>query len=172
MRDVILTLDNIANYCEAEGDCLVWQQGCHSSGAPQACVGGRPWLVRRYLATLMGWEIKGLSVVATCGTERCVAPGCLALQTQSQVLAGAYASGARNTVSEYAARRDKAIRMGWAKLTPEQLLEVRAAPREVTHAVLGAKFGMSADAIGRARRGKTWRTGARGASAFAQGRRA
>lgn len=169
MRDVILTLDNLAHYCDEEGDCMLWRNGCNSAGSPAANIGGKQWLVRRYIATLLGMDIDGLCVSAACGNARCVSPTCLRLRTRSQTSASAYERGNRGSVGEYIARRNAAVALGWAKLTPEQVIEIRSAPADVSHKTLALRYGMSRNGIINIRLGRSWRNAAPAASVFSRG---
>ena len=166
---MILTLDNLAQFCDEEGDCLLWRLGCNNEGVPMANIGGKQWVVRRYVATLCGMEIDGLCVSMKCQNQRCVAHGCLRLLTRSQVSASAYTNGSRASIGEYIARRNAAVKLGWSKLTPEQVQEIRAAPREVSHKTLASRYGMSRNGIINIRTGRAWRNAAPASSVFALG---
>lgn len=166
-----LTLDTLPMYCHEEGDCLLWAQGLNSTGYPQANVGGRIVLVRRYVYR----ELCGLRagprqpISARCGQKLCVSPRCLFSSTAGDVLTRAYALGFRSRQNECLARQRRTRELGWAKLSDDDVVRLRALGDDVSNAEAGRMFGVSAQTARRARRGVSWRKLVPGASAFTWG---
>lgn len=166
-----LTLDNLAMYCHDCGDCLRWAQGLNSTGYPQANIGGKPVMVRRYVFTeLLKKQIpQGCCVTARCGDKTCVAPEHLVAMKRGSVLVLAYAQGKRMHAAEYGARLRQMQRTGRTSLDWAKVNEIRSRPASTTHAALAAEFGVSPRCISDARRGVSWRMQMPASSVFALG---
>ena len=167
-----LTLDTLPMYCTSYGQCLLWDQSVNSAGYPQATldgIGGR--MVRRYVYSLMGKELqKNLIVSPSCGQKLCVSPDCLEGTRFSAVLKRSYKDGARSTAAEYCARLERAKVSGMAKLTPDQVADIRSRAHEGSTA-LASEFAVAGSTIRDILRGKSWRTTSPQASVFTWGQR-
>lgn len=165
----VWTLDTVRNRCTEEGECWLWDQSLNSCGYPQACIDGKNTRVQRYIfAVLLGRRLQSRWVVtAKCRNKRCCAPDCLEAITRGELLKRAYASGARNTDTEYQRRQQQAIKQGWArKLDADKAREIRARVDEGIN-VLAAEYGVHRKTIVGVRSGRYWRETLRGASVFA-----
>jgi hypothetical protein len=156
---VKLTLETLPRYATECGDCLLWNQGLHCKGYPQANIDGRPQLVRRYIFTeLLGREIpKGCVVSSRCNEKLCIAPGCLMAMRWGKVQERSYRTGQRGGASEYAARLRSAERQGRLRLDWDKVREIRRRPDSATLVELAAEFGVSRRCIWDVRRGVSWR---------------
>lgn len=62
--------------CVEDGDCLIWQGGRYTNGAPRLCViggQGRSVSARRALLELRGVIVEGRKAHSTCGNPLCMA---------------------------------------------------------------------------------------------------
>ena len=171
VRDVILTLDNIANwlrFCQRGGACCgAWAaiQRSRSDGQHR-----RPWVVRRYVATLWAWrstacpwsQVRLRALRGAWSASRCSA--------RSRVSASAPTQAAVARPSGTSAAKCVAVKSGWSKLTPGWMQEIRAARREVSHKTLASRYGMSRNGIINIRTVTTLVILAPASSVFAQGR--
>lgn len=155
--------------CTEEGHCLLWNQGVLSTGYPQARIDGRPWMVSRYVyEVLLGKSVKkGNVLVPVCRNKRCIAPACLHQMSYGERLKRAYESGARSSVTEYQARRDRAIRQGMAKLTFEIAEKVRTERMDEPNTAIAAELGVHPKTIYSIKRGESWRRVSPGSTVFA-----
>jgi hypothetical protein len=156
----IRTLDDLRARCEMEGACWVWT-GHFSHGLPQvtAEIGGRKISTtgRRVALRLAGKDVTGLVVHARpcCQHDACVSPW----HSQASTYVKRYGALAASGVLKGNARRiDAAMRVGRAraKLTPEQVAEIRASVGQ-TNVQLAARYGVCRATIGDIRRGETHR---------------
>lgn len=124
------TLAELMDWLEArvvrDDDCLIWTHSMRGS-VPQACLplegGGRGTVnVRRVLWTARVGRPprKDYVIVCSCESEGCVNPEHLKEITRSQLLAGRRKSLAHKLALARSARAGKR-----AKLTPEQVREIR-----------------------------------------------
>lgn len=164
-----ITLETLPMYCEEYGDCLHWAQGVNGQGYPQANIDGKPWMVRRYVySVLLGNTLAPRQPIASrCGHKACVTPSCIFATSHSAVLRRSYKNGGRSTQHEYLARLSRAKKQGLAKLTQDQVTDIRSMPETVTHAAIAAQYGMSYSAVAQIRQGKSWRETAPASSVFA-----
>lgn len=162
------TLETLPMYCVEYGDCLYWAQGTNGEGYPQANIDGKTVMMRRWIFRhLMGKELASRQpIVSRCGHKLCVTPACLHATTMGAVLRKAYRDGVRSTQHEYLARLKNAQKFGMAKLTPDQVLEIRALSPDVTHTKAAEMYGVGWRAISDIRRGQSWRHQAPAASVF------
>lgn len=163
-----LTVESLPMYCHEVGDCLHWAQGTNSCGYPMANVDGGVWMVRRYVFTrLLGHELQPRQPLTTrCGNKLCVTPGCLYATTMGAVLRKAYRNGSRSTQHEYLARLVRAQNSGMAKVTADQVRQLRDLGDDVSHADAGRMFGIHPKTASHIRRGLTWREAAPASSVF------
>lgn len=163
-------METLPLYVREVGECWEWICSTNGTGYPQAYVGGsRPVLVQRYVLTeLMGRKVpsRQYCVSTRCGNRTCVHPQHLLVRSRSAVLRDTYRTGRRMGPLEYA-RRINGAGSHMAKLTPEQVLEIRARPLEQTHVSIAAEYGVGAKCVSEIRRGLTWRQAVPSASVFA-----
>lgn len=158
-----LTLDLLPRYCHIRSNgCWVWTQGINSAKVPVCCVAGKGGrLVRREVWRLMGNVVeprKGC-VRVTCGTPRCVAPHHLRMDDRRAVnLAGGRTRSRTMTEEQRLRLRDKAIEEGKAKLTADEVRDIRRMLAAGTRGTeVSAIYGISARAVYDIRRHLTWR---------------
>ena len=153
-----LTLDTLHMYVEEVGDCWIWKASCNGAGYPQANVAGKVDLVARHVWTLLGKTVpsRRYCLVTTCGERTCVNPAHIAMRSRSTVLKRAYQSGCRMSPLEYHGRLYGSQHL--AKLTPEQVEQIRSRPGNETHKAIAKDFGVTPECISRIRRGVTWKT--------------
>lgn len=163
------TRDTLRLYCVEVGDCLHWAQGTNNQGYPQANVDGKVVMMRRYVyAHIMGNELASRQPLSTrCGHKLCLSPVCLYATTMGAVLKKAYRQGKRSTQREYIARLRRAQKEGMAKLTFDQVDQIRNLPADISHEQAGRMFGVGPKAVSSIRRGLTWREYAPASSVFA-----
>lgn len=155
-----LTLETLHLYCHSEGDCLLWKLGINGAGYPQAMLDGKPGqMVRRYVfCNLMQKRAGDRQVIRSlCGNKLCVSPACLRRATKGDVLRIAYASGSRNTRTEYMSRLEAAKKQGMVKLDWDKVEKIRALPEEVSDQQAAAMFGVYRSTINKIRAGRSWR---------------
>lgn len=165
-----LTLETLHLYADHVGECLIWSQSVGSHGYPQARLDGRTQLVRPYVYyKLLGHEFRRAypRIVSRCGNPLCISPDCLRSWSASQIMVREYATGSRSTHSEYLSRLRRSIRTGQAKLTREQVAEIRALPASMTHTEIARTYGVHNKTISDLRRGMSWRTEFPASSVFA-----
>lgn len=153
-----LSMDQIRMRCTEEGTCLLWNQGLHCKGYPQARIDGRPQLVHRYVYTqIMGREVPKNRVVSNrCGNRLCVSPQCLTAITYGARLSRAYKRGNRLAAAEYVNRLEAAIKAGKAKLSFEIADHIRAERMDETNEALAKEYGVHPKTIYEVKRGKRW----------------
>lgn len=155
-----LTLENLPAFCIDDDGCLLWDRGVNSLGYPQARLGDKPGqMVRRHIfIDLLGNELKpGQRISARCNKRLCVAPGCLMARSASAILRKAYRSGRRSTEREYAARHRLGVLMSGSTMTWEIADQIRREPAHLAHTEVARKYGLSATAVSKIRRGVSWR---------------
>lgn len=164
-----LTLETLHMHADEVGECLIWRGTLGSHGYPQARLDGRTQLVRAHVyRELMGVAVlAGRRITSRCGNPLCISPACITQATPGQLLARSYSSGARSKTGEYLKRLRRAQRSGQAKLTSEQVAEIRALPSGQSHMAIAREYGVHGKTISALRRGLTWRTGFAGSSVFA-----
>jgi DNA-binding XRE family transcriptional regulator len=164
---VILTLESLHMFAEAEGQCLLWKFALNNYGYPQARIEGKTRQVRPYVYTVLMAKpmTPGRLVSARCENKACISPLCLVQRTRSVCCSIPYRNGTRNPLSEYVQRKNKAVAQGWSKLSMADVAEIRAA-EGVTDTELAKRFGVHRTTAANARRGVTWKHSAAMNSVF------
>lgn len=135
--------------------CWLWTAAKTRTGYGRFNVGGQVMYAHR-----VSWGIAnvvtpdGLCVLHKCDAPTCVNPNHLFLGTAADNMRD------RDTKGRHARAAARGEAHGHAKLTTEQVLEIRARP-EQTNAELANDFCVSRTAISQIRTGKTWRGAAR-----------
>lgn len=153
-----LTLKMIRDRCDDVGDCWIWRDAVGRTGYPimKRSQRGGCMLVRRVVVALDGRPAAPRQpVMCTCGEKRCVNPAHLQPTTISAVAKAAAAKGSFSTTAR-AARIAQAKRASsQAKLTLEQVREIRAS--DESNLALAERFGVNRSRIGAIRRGVAWK---------------
>lgn len=164
---MILTLENLKDYADEEGDCLIWRGATNKRGSPIATIGKRRGVyVRRHIFTeLLGKKIrKGRVMTSLCVNPRCIAPECLTTKTKGEILARTYAIGAR---SRAAARQSWSVGLRKAqnvKLDREKAAQIRASQEPTND--LAKQYGVDPQTIRNVRAFRCWNDVMNGASVF------
>lgn len=121
-------------------ECWPWKGGTYNAG-----YGSHSWRGKKRGANRVAWEIANgrnapddLDVLHSCDTPLCVNPAHLRLGTHKENMLDKVLKGRHPT-----------------KLTPQQVLEIRAADATVT--ALAKKYGVTAGQISGIRRGEKWK---------------
>lgn len=132
--------------------CWPWTASRHPFGYGWFRFNGQTMTAHRVALVLSGVSVGGLYACHTCDNPPCVNPRHLYAGSQKQNMGDAVSRG--RTVGP-APRAGSAN--GWASLTDEQVLELRALHRQGIPAYnLGARFGISGTAAWRAITGRTY----------------
>lgn len=141
----------IAQRSHEDGDCIIWTGACVNKGThPVISVSGKSILVRRAV-----WEAAhgliptGKIIRCTCDTPRCIAPDHLKATTFQRLgkelgAIGVMSGPVRSAKIAAAKRAGKQ-----AKLTQEQVREIRAADEPGT--VLAVRYGVAEATISKYR---------------------
>ncbi len=155
------TLTSIHARCiPAEGDCLIWQGATTGHKThPTPCLktdgtnrSARPVVLK--LARKPRPSLQHTRVITTCGNPLCLNPAHLRWATTSKI----NQAGARNRAAGDTLRRSKiaaTMRERRAKLTPEQVREIRAST-DLQH-VLAMRYQVRQAHISNIRLHKAWR---------------
>lgn len=160
-------LDVVRDRCKDDGGCWVWQQYViPNTGLPQANINGRATMVRRFVMDFVGRLEPDLPVMDKCGNRRCCNPAHLFMGSYSEALKRAFASG-RGPNKGTQARRESAIRLGFATLDMNKAREIR---RKVTEGLsikqLAQEFGVHRGTIRAVVQNRSWVEVASNASVF------
>lgn len=146
--------------CEPrESGCIEWTGGTNHDGYGEVWAGRTKWRAHRLAWTLAHGAIPpGLSVLHSCDNPRCANAKHMFLGTQADNMADCAAKGRSakpKAAFIEAAKRDKRGALNpKAKLTPEQVLYVRASAHPGRQ--LAAELGVTPTNIRLIRSGKTW----------------
>lgn len=134
---------------EPMSGCFLWMCAQHRQGYGSLAIKGKSLLAHR-----VSWELhrgqipEGIKVLHRCDNPCCVNPDHLFLGTQSDNVADCGRKGRSNKRGSI---------NGNAKLTEEDVREIRSAPRSKFVCVeLAAKFGVAQSSISDIRRGRNW----------------
>lgn len=155
-----MTEDDLKARCLEDGDCWIWQGIMSKGGVPKIniaraeCNGGRTVLSARRVAweAIKGPIPEGKYVTTSCGHPSCMNPEHLVFTTKAKI---ARQIGARPDVKAKRAASMAGERSHRATLTRAQVEEIRATDRGASE--LAALYPCSASAIGKVKRGETWR---------------
>ena len=145
----MLTPEKLAMHSHEDGDCIVWTGGC-CNGHPAIRIDGKTTLVRRALWVQAKGPIPAGKVLrCTCGTPKCInldhcEPMTHKAIAQIEGAAGKMSGAIRSAKIAAAKRAGKQ-----AKLTQEQVREIRAADEPGT--VLAARYGVAEATISKYR---------------------
>lgn len=163
-----LTLESLPMHVDEFGECWLWKHSRNSTGYPQMSVGHRGGvLVKNHIFTeLLGATVpsRRWCVVMSCGERACVRPEHIALRSRSANLRAAYKDGSRMGPMEYARRLNGSRHL--AKLTQQQVDEIRARDPGETHTEIAREYGVTLKTISEIRRGITWRRAVPSSSVF------
>lgn len=135
-------------YVVSPNSCWEWSASVNKrAGYGQFRLGSRMVYAHR-----VSWELHrgpvadGLYVLHRCDNRRCVNPGHLFLGTNDDNMADMVAKG----------RQARGQRHGSAKLTPDQVAEIRSLAGTMLHREIAALFGISKQQVGHILRGEQW----------------
>ena len=133
--------------------CRLWRGGLSSKG-----YGLLKWKGRRVRAHRATWECErgpipeGMEVCHHCDTPACRNIDHLFLGTQADNMADMVAKGRQG-----ARGGPPGEAHGGAKLTEAEVIQIRAIPRGVPYRLIGSRYGISGNTVGKIRRGQRWR---------------
>ena len=131
---------------EPNTGCWLWEAGCFSTGYGLFRVGGKLKLAHRVAYSLYASPIPaGLCVLHRCDVRTCVNPAHLWLGTKAD----------NNNDCRAKGRTTRGAKNGSAKLTENQVVEIRAA-EGLSQRGLAAKYGISQKQISDILRGVLW----------------
>jgi len=155
--DPRITLKMIHDRCDEVGECWIWKDAVGQHGYP--IMRRRPGgclLVRRVAVALDGRPAAVRQpVTCTCAEKRCCNPKHLKPSTPSAVGKAAAARGSFSSKPRAAKIAAGTPKADGAKLTLEQVREIRAS--EDTGPVLAQRYGGNRSLIGGIRRGTVWK---------------
>lgn len=130
-----------------ESGCWIWMS-CSTRGYGVTAVNKRPIRAHRWAWKLFVGEIPdGLFVCHRCDVPTCCNPAHLFLGTALDNNRDSWSKGRRKPLAIHRQ----------AKLSEQQVREIRAAPREESNVALGKKYGVHDSSISCIRSGKFWR---------------
>jgi HNH endonuclease len=146
--------------------CWDWLQSCSPSGYGRSWHEGKIWRANRLAWHLFRGPIpKGLRVCHKCDRPRCVNPDHLFLGTDADNIADRDAkgrhwvrSGDEHGIRRHPERAPHGERNGSAKLTRQQVVEIRSLVGTASHREIGRRFGISQQTTSRIISGELWRT--------------
>lgn len=124
-------------------ECWEWQGPRTDRGYGTASLDRRTWRAHRLAVVFSGRDLPdGLVVMHSCDNPPCCNP--------EHLIVGTFADNNADMMSKSRWSHPR----GAAKLTPEDVMAIRASSDEL--AALSARFGVSKSTICRARNGKQW----------------
>lgn len=168
------TVESLLARCVEDGDCMVWQGGTTTDGAPVVCVrredGRRQGMrVRRLMFQLLGQPIprKRPYIIASCWHDRCVAPEHLRPANRREQMLGAVQAGRCDSLGRSAKQRE-VKRATQAKLSLDTARQIRHryAEGDVTLVALAAEHGVHPSLIHRIVQHRAWQETAANSSVF------
>jgi hypothetical protein len=149
-------LDYLRTHVRRDGDCLLWAGALTVRGYPRTVWRREAYLARRLLLQLAGRPMHdGWCVWATCGSKTCMNEAHLRAGSRKQMIraaarAGCMLSGPRRSLVVAISRARQ------AKLPITQAATVyRLRAQGETLAAIGARYGVTADAVHKAM--KAWK---------------
>ena len=148
---------------KGENECWEWQAGKDKDGYGKISLCAQDWRCHRVSFALAHGYLPILNVLHTCDNPPCCNPKHLLEGTardnqRDKVQKRRQARGERHRSRLYPDQVPKGEQHGMAKLSEENVLEIRAYSLDALPMVdLAIKFGVSTDAIYYASRYKTWR---------------
>jgi hypothetical protein len=133
--------------------CWLWVGHRNTGGYGVICWNGKPWKAHRMAWILTNGKIpKGLNVLHRCDNPPCVNPAHLFLGTQADNVMDAFLKG---RLHPYRRRTGEQHHM--AKLTAEQVVQMRALRNSAPYHAIAKQFGVSTMTAYRAITGQSWR---------------
>ena len=142
------------------GPCWLWTAACYPNGYGQVGENERMLLSHRVSYELHFGPIpEGLQVLHRCDVRNCVNPEHLFVGTQVENMRDMHDKGRHSTVDRTGPDVPRGEKCGWAKLTDEQVREIRRAyaAREALQHELAARFGVAQTLVSQIVRGKVWK---------------
>lgn len=166
---IVLDLRKIADRCEEEGDCLLWQQGVNSHGIPFSQHNGKITNIRRLVYQLAkGIELDGsLLVVMKCENSRCLIHDHMLAISRMAFTRRMAKTGKMGVNSPCDRRRVAAQNRPSNKINAEIAAQIRAEPG--TQMQRAKKFGVSQSLVAKIDQGTCWAPIAQGSSVFNMG---
>lgn len=135
--------------------CIEWTGSITEGGYGHLWVNDRLELAHRLAFALVsgpipeGGDVRGMCVCHRCDNRLCVNPDHLFLGTHAENMRDMDGKGRRAPTNGQ--------RNGRAKLTAEQVKEIRSLKGAMSQAAIGARFGVSKTLVRRIHQGKAWR---------------
>lgn len=163
---IVLDLRKIADRCEEEGDCLIWQQGVNSHGIPFAQHNGRQQSIRRLVYQLAkGVELDGsILAIVKCGNSRCLNDGHILALSRGAFTRRMAKAGKMGVNSACDRRRIAAQNRPSNKINAAIAAQIRAASGSQMERA--QQFGVSQSLVAKIDRGVCWAPLAAGSSIF------
>lgn len=140
-------LERFMKFVDVSGDCWIWTGSKSQAGYGQFRFDGKPWIAHRLMYLhCYGSLTPGLVICHTC-RNRCVNPDHLEEKTEKENAADKIRDGTD-------ARGEKCV---MAKLTTEQVLEIRRLSTKFKQKKLSEDFGVSNQHISDIIQRKTWK---------------
>lgn len=153
---VVHTIETLLARCEEVGDCLEWQGGYTGNGHPAVRHNKQNVLARRLAYTLAGHVIKPGHILAMkCNNPRCIDPAHVMQRTEKQHMAHMGRQGRQSDHLRSAKIAATKRASGQAKLTEQQVREIRASQK--TNRQLAAEYGINPSRINGIRLGRMWK---------------
>lgn len=153
---VVHTIETLLARCEEVGDCLEWQGGYAGNGHPVVRHNKQNVLARRLAYTLAGHVIKPGHILAMkCNNPRCIDPAHVMQRTEKQHMAHMGRQGRQSDHLRSAKIAATKRASGQAKLTEQQVREIRASQK--TNRQLAAEYGINPSRINGIRLGRMWK---------------
>lgn len=155
-----MNLKTIRDRCTEDGDCWIWTQSVNSAGYPQASINGKGGqMVRRQALIESGKHphARYKRVTDMCGNRLCCNPDHLRWSCFADLLKESYRTGRRNTRAEYLKRLGASQRTGKAKLTWEQVREIRVRLVNETCSKIAPDYGVKEKCITSIKFNRSWR---------------
>ena len=138
------TKQDFTDKLQSNGDCLEWT-GALVRGYGYSRVCGKYWYTHRLALHLEGVDVTGHHVLHSCDNPKCCNPAHLRLGTNQDNMIDKVSKG----------RQARGEKIHTAKLTQEQVLEIRAI-NGMYQKDIAAQYGVSKDAISKIIGRRTW----------------
>ena len=130
---------------QPNGDCLEWTGGFLYNGYGRTKAYGKYWYTHRLALELEGVDTTGHNVLHSCDNPRCCNPNHLRTGTQQDNMADRNSRG----------RQARGSNHGIAKLTEQQVLEIRAISG-MTQQAIADQYGVARKTINNIINRKRW----------------
>jgi len=139
------TKEDFADMLVPNGECLEWSGGTFITGYGATKAYDKPWLAHRLALHLEGIDVTGHMVLHSCDNPACCNPAHLRL--------GTHADNMRDRNSR--ARQARGTSLPQAKLTEDQVLEIRAI-RGMSQRAIAERYGVNHRSINHIINRKRW----------------